>query len=133
MRKTFVPELRDPEARKALVEAVAALLDRWQLGDDDRVVLLGLSNRVELAGYLQGEREAADPDLLARIGHLLAIDRALRKKYPYRPGRRDQWIKTPDPGLANRSPLAVVRALGMEGLHAIRDRAETGRSRYTGA
>ncbi len=97
-----------------------ALFERWQLAEDEQVVLLGLSDAADLARYHQGEPLADEPDLLERAGHLLAIERDLRKKYPYSPGFRDRWVKTLDMYLGNKSPLQLVRDQGIEGVRRIR-------------
>ena len=39
MPETLIPELEDPEARKALTEAVLVLFDRWNVTERQRALL----------------------------------------------------------------------------------------------
>ena len=126
VKKTRLPEMHDPEGRKALSEVVMALFERWRVGEEDQLVMLGLSGRSDLEAYKQGAPFKANPDLLERIGHLLAIDRALKQAYPAIPEFRNQWIKIRDVGLDQQSPLEVIRCQGMEGLRKVRHHLERG-------
>jgi len=128
-RKTLVPELRDADSRKALAEVVSALLGRWQLTAADRLALLGLEGRAEPK---PGEALPDNPALLERAGHLLAIDRALARLYPYQPGLRDRWVSLAEPRLAGRRPLDVMLAGGIEGIRAVRDLVESRTGTRTG-
>jgi hypothetical protein len=122
MPKTLVGELRDLASRRALAEAVTALLDRWNLAAGDRSSLLGLD---PWAGLRPGEALPEDPAVLQRAGHLLAIDRALRRVYPYQPTLRDRWVATPEAVLGGRPPLAVMLDGGNAGIQAVRELIET--------
>jgi hypothetical protein len=121
MIRTLLPELHSEEARKALSVSLMAVLDRWQLFDPERLVLLGLSDTAALMRYRKGEPLADEPKLLERAGHLLAIERVLRRRYPYQPALRRGWIKQKDAGLGDRSPLEVIEEQGLEGLRAVRE------------
>ena len=121
MPKTFVGELRTIESRRALAEAVTALLDRWNLGAGERSSLLGLDQE---AGLSPGEALPEDPAVLQRAGHLLAIGRALHRAYPYQPALRDRWVATPEPALDGRPPLAVMLEGGEDGIQEVRDLIE---------
>jgi hypothetical protein len=120
-RKTLVPELRDMESRKALAEAVNGLLERWGLNPADRSALLAMKARGEPA---RDEPLPDDPAVLERAGHLLAIERALRRLYPYQPQLRDRWVSTAAPGLRGRPPIEVMLAGGVEGIRTVREVAE---------
>jgi hypothetical protein len=122
MPKTFLGELRDFESRRALVEAVTALLDRWNLAAADRSSLLGLDEGAELR---PGEALPENPGVLQRAGHLLAIGRALRRLYPYQPTLRDRCVATPEPALGGRPPLAVMLDGGNGGILEVRELIET--------
>ena len=127
MAQTRIPELREAESRKALSEAVSALLERWQLDEKDQLALLGLTDASKLASYRQGAPLGKDRELLERVGYLLAIDRALQAIYPLAPEMRDRWIKMKDVSLGNKTPLEVVRLQGVSGLRKVRRQLETGR------
>lgn len=118
--ETRVPHLKEEHARKALAEAVTALFDRWQLTEADQLTLLGLTDPEDLVRYREGMPLQDDPDLLERVGHLLAIYRALQEIYGRDPILCDRWMLAKDFLLGNRSPLEVVRKEGLEGLKAIR-------------
>jgi len=127
MTRTRIPELREAASRKALSEVVSALLERWQLDEKDQLALLGLTDGSELASYRQGAPLGKDRELLERVGHLLAIDRALQAIYPLAPEMRDGWIKMKDFSLGNKTPLEVVQLQGVNGLRQVRRQLETGR------
>jgi hypothetical protein len=118
--ETLVPHLKDEQARKALAEAVTALFDRWELSPADQLIVLGLTDLEEVARYREGGPLSNDPDLLERVGHLLAIHRALQDVYESDPVLCDRWMLAKDFLLGNRSPLEVVRQEGLEGLKVIR-------------
>jgi len=122
-RKTFVGELKDLESRRALAEALTALLDRWDVGTADRSRLLGMDQGAPLG---PGEALPEDPAVLERAGHLLAIGRALHRVYPYLPTLRDRWVLTPEPALGGKPPLAVMLAGGIEGIRKVREVIESG-------
>lgn len=122
MAETLVPEITDAEARKALGEAVRAVLERWGLPEPVQAGLLGLSRMADLT---PAEAPLGDHDLWERIGHLLAIVRALRAAYPYRPQFRDRWIAEPHERLGGRTPLEVMLAGGVEGVREVRGVAES--------
>ncbi len=120
MNETLVPHLKDEQTLKSLAEALTALFDRWQLIEEDQLTLLGLTDPEELVRYREGMPLRDDPDLLERVGHLLAIYRVLQEIYRHDPVICDRWMLIKDFLLGNRSPLEVVRKEGLEGLKAIR-------------
>ncbi len=126
MNPSLLSGLREPEARRALAEAITALFDYWHLSLAERQLLLGLSDPGALDRYREGEPLADHPQLLERAGHLLAIDRALREAYPDSSGFRRNWIRTPDSSFGGQSPLEVVRRRGLVGLRRIRDHLKFG-------
>ena len=115
--ETFVPELRDPEARQALAEVVLAQFERWGVHELNQAVLLGVAQMTELK---RGEPLPEDPAVLERVGHLLAIDRALLKRYPHQPHRRNRWLILPQPHLAGKAPLELMLVGGLQGIKEIR-------------
>lgn len=123
MPKILLPELEDPETRKALRETVLALFDRWNISVRDRAILLGLSRMAEHA-----VREALLRDRLCmeRIGHLLAIDRALDAQFRDQPELRDRWIATSPMKLRGMRPLDVMLADGMKGMRTVRSLLKCG-------
>ena len=72
-------------SRERLARMVVSLLDHWKLPLNDQAALLGLSaqSRSTIARYRRGEPLADSADLLARVGHLLGIHKALRIMFPH--------------------------------------------------
>jgi hypothetical protein len=120
MPETLVPGLKSKEAREALAAAVIAVLDRWAVSSDQQAVLLGLS---DVDSLRQGAPLPDDVDVLARAGHLLAIDRALRRYHGER--ERDAWLLLSCCELGGRSPLARMLT-GADGLEKVRALLEEG-------
>ncbi|WP_455208028.1 hypothetical protein [Kaarinaea lacus] len=121
MTETLLPQLQDPEARQAVVEAVLALFDRWHLHEVNQARLLGVASVSDLK---QNKLPADTSGVLRNIGHLLAIDRALSKYFPYEPTARDQWVFVPQKKLADETPLTVMLEQGEEGIRKVRELLE---------
>ena len=116
------PDLRSREARERLARVVVRLLDLWQLTPADQATLLGLSaqSRSTVARYRKGEPLADSADLLARVGHLLGIHKALRIIFPHDRDLAYQWVATPNRRFNGASPLEVMKRHGYEGILAVR-------------
>jgi hypothetical protein len=125
MANSLIPGLKSEQARKALSEAVTEVLSRWQLTDDDQAMLLGLPDPARLADFREGEPLPDDPELLERVGHLLAVHRALNKIYGGDQILCNRWMRAKDP-LLGRPPLEVVREAGLEGLIIVQRALESG-------
>ena len=121
--KTRVSELKESETRKALAEVVLALFERWELHELNQATLLGL---VDVKSLKQGEPLPEDSAVLERVGHLMAIDRALMKRYPYQPKKRDRWISQPEPRLGDKTPLNFMLAGGIPAIREVRAVVESG-------
>ena len=121
MAETFLPELHSVDGRRAVAEVTVALLDRWDLDEGQEKILLGTE---EVAPYREGEPLPDNPDVLTRAGQLVAIDRALRKRFPNDPMMRDNWVKFPNPALGDFTPLLVMFG-GTDGLERVRKVAES--------
>jgi len=122
MRETLLPQLQDPEARKAVAEVLIALFDRWKLHELNQAQLLGL----DTISTLRKDKIFPDiPTVLERTGRLLAIDRALLKQYPYRSGYRDRWVTVPSDSFGGESPLQVMLTRGMEGIREVQEYLES--------
>ena len=116
MQDTLLPQLEDPEARKAVAEAVLALFNRWNLHEVNQARLLGIPTVIELKRKIVD----ADTDTMERIGYLLAIDRALLKHYPLESRERDRWIFTANEHLHGLTPLSVMLEKGIAGLVVVK-------------
>ena len=120
MLETLVPGLTSKEARAALAAALLTAFDRWGLPPDKQAALLGVRDIVSLR---RGEPLPQDANVLARAGHLLAIDRALKKHYGKRAVLRDAWLLFPYPELGGQSALALMLA-GINGIKRVRELIE---------
>lgn len=121
MKKTLLPELEDAESRRAIAEVIIELLQRWELHEINQACLLGLPSIVELR---EGKLLMADKNVMQRVGHLLAIHRALQKKFPNQPLQRDHWVLTPNASLNNDIPLSVMLDKGLDGILLVRELVE---------
>ena len=122
MTETLLPEIKDPDARRAIVDTVFTLFARWHLHEINQVRLLGVSSLSELKQYNFPTDEGP---VLTRIGNLLAIDRALGKYFSYQPTARDLWVTVAKDELDGETPLAIMLAQGSEGISRVRQLAES--------
>lgn len=101
----FDPRGRDMRAAES--NALLRVLDAWRVTPEEEAALLDIDLRT-LNGYLDGRPLADDPALLARVGHLLAIHKALRLRYGERPEFMREWLRLPNVKLGGRQPLEVM-------------------------
>lgn len=101
---------------------VVRLLDLWGLSTTDQAALLGLSpaSRSTLARYRRGEPLAESRDLVDRVGLLLGIHKSLRILFPENPNLAHRWPTTPNRRLSGRTPVALMRDGGFEGVLMVR-------------
>lgn len=116
MTDTLVTGLHTEEARIALVDAVLGLFEQWHIHELNQLQLLGLAAGTKLT---QGMPLPDDAEVLERAGQLLAIERALRKRYPYQPSRRDDWVMTANPLLNELAPINIMLE-GLDGIKKVR-------------
>jgi len=110
-------KLNNDEVSESVLDAVFALFDRWQLHELNQAALLGVNRIDELK---QNQWPENSSEVLEKIGHLLAIDQALSKYFPYELTSRDLWILVPKKEFADESPLAVMLESGLEGMRKVR-------------
>lgn len=122
MSKTRLNEIREPEARKALAEAVLALLEQWQLHPVNQAALLGLDDIASIKG---GEPLPMDDEVSERTAHLLAIGRALNRLFPYQPERRSAWVAENNAVLDGATPLQWMLG-GLEQMRTLHEMLEPG-------
>jgi hypothetical protein len=115
-------DVRTRDSRIRLARMVMKLFAHWGLSGGDQTALLGLSSdsRSTLARYRRGEPLADSADLLGRVGHLLGIHKALRILFPHDRDLVYRWVTTPNRRFDGRTPLAVMREHGYEGILAVR-------------
>ena len=120
MTRTLLPEIHTPETLAALADAVLAVLADWGVAPAKQVELLGLA-----APHIPGQPLPDDPGVLERAGHLLGIERALKRRYPDDPAARHAWLMLPENGLGAQPPLRVMLD-GVEGIRRARSLLENG-------
>lgn len=117
MTETLLPELEDAESRKAVIEVILALLNRWNLDEVDQCKLLGVTKLPDLQA---SELLLDETSVFKRIGHMLAIERELSRLYPYQSKKHDRWMMEPQEKLDGQIPLAIMLNLDIEGMKHIR-------------
>ena len=120
MTRTLLPAVHSPETRQALAEAVLAVLGDWGVAPAKQAELLGLADAAPLS---QGQPLPDDPGVLERAGHLLGIERALKRRYPDDPAARHAWLMLPAAELGGQPPLRVMLD-GVEGIKRVRSLLE---------
>lgn len=121
MTRTLLPELHSPETRQALAGAILAVLDGWGIHPAKQAELLGLT---DLAPLKQGQPLPDDPKVLERAGHLLGIERALKRLYPDDPASRHASLMLPLAELSGQPPLLVMLG-GVDGIKEVRTLLES--------
>ena len=109
--------LQDPDARQVVIDAIHALFKRWHLHPINQAALLNLADMTDLDQHISTD---SDPEVFIRIGHLLAIDRALLKRFPYQASKRDQWVWQAQMLLRGQSPMSLMLNEGLDGIKFIR-------------
>ena len=112
-------DLSSAAARKTMAKALIALFDQWELDNNTRLNLLGLSenSRALLTKYRQGQQGlSTSRDALDRAGWLLAIHKGLRLLFPYNDDLRHSWVTRRNTAFDNHTPLEVMIERGIIGL-----------------
>ncbi len=120
MTRTLLPEVHNPDTRQALAEAVLGVLGGWGVHPAKQAELLGLADTAPLS---QGQPLPDEPGVLERAGHLLAIERALKRRHPDDPAARQAWLMLPAAALDGQPPLRVMLD-GMDGIKRVRSLLE---------
>lgn len=130
MPRTLLPEIHSHDTRLALAEAVLGVLADWGVAPAKQAELLGLGGRAPLPA---GSPLPDDPGVLAHAGHLLGIERALKRLHPDDPAARRAWLMAPAAELGGQAPLREMLG-GVEGRKRVRsllDRGGSSRLRET--
>ena len=114
MIDTLLPQLKTPEARRAITDSVTVLLERWSIHESKKAELLGLAN---MSTITRGGLLPDDPAVMERAGYLLAIGRAL-KRFHEDQAAADWWVTSPCEALGGFSPLSVMLG-GLDGIKRV--------------
>jgi hypothetical protein len=111
-------DLSTAEVRSGLATIITNLFDLWGLSGKERLQLLGLSpnSRSSLKGYRQGKPLPNRPDLLERVGYLLAMHKSLGLLFPYNADIKTSWIRKRNKAFDNSTPLDLMISEGLIGL-----------------
>ncbi len=120
MSDTYLSGMDTNEGRRALAEVLLAMFRHWGVEAPQQAELLGME---EVESLWQGAALPNKTTVLERAGQLLAIDRALAKKYADQPLLREQWVSNPNIWLRGRSPLQRMLE-GVEGIREVRSLIE---------
>lgn len=99
-----LPGIDSPETARAGVHAMVKLRTRWHLTWDQLARLVGVRSVSTLQNWTSHVPETLAPDVLDRMGYLIAIYHALEQ---IRGERSDRWLRAPNSGspFFGRSPL----------------------------
>ncbi len=100
-----LPDIDSPETARAGAHAVFKLRTRWHLTRVQLARLLGVRSESTLQNWTSRVPSSLAPDVLDRIGYLIAIFYVLEQ---IRGGERsEQWLRSPNAGspFFDRPPL----------------------------
>jgi hypothetical protein len=96
-------------ASACIMDAFINTCERWNLADQERLVLLGYGNSASLGNQVLNSRMLAAPqDARDRAGYLLAISIGLGTIYNEVLDAERRWINLPHPKLGMKTPLAFM-------------------------
>ncbi len=110
------------DERCSLTRRVMSLLEGWNLGASDILVLLQLPSSVKprnLSRYRDEECFPDDPQVNRRLSYLIRIEDALHTYFPRNPEMRHLWVKRANKQFNKRSPVAVMVEDGESGLISV--------------
>lgn len=111
------------EERRELTHGILGMLDEWGINAADQVSLLGLGDKPgrEVRRLKDGSKALPDdPEIMARIEHLICIADALRTTYPFSKRMGQLWMHKPNRKFRQRTPLATMVEDGMMGMVSVR-------------
>jgi len=124
-----LPDSDSPETARAGVHAMLRLRKHWHLTRDQLARLLGIPSGSTIDDWTIQVPEALAPDVLNRMGYMLAIYYALEQT---RGGERSaEWLRAPNSGspFFGRSPLDYMldgRMVNLVETHRCLQRVATG-------
>jgi hypothetical protein len=117
MQETLIPQIHDIESRRALAQAVTAMLQQWEVHPANQASLLGIPDVTPL---YQGAPLPDDAEVLEKVGMLMGIGRALYKLFIKNSRDGNRWISKQNLALQGNTPLQVMLANGTEGIKQVR-------------
>lgn len=110
------------EQRLELTRAILNMLEDWEIEARDQIALLGLKDtKPRELRRMRDERALPDePEVMARIEHLISIADALRTTYPFSRHMGRLWMHKPNRRFRQRTPLATMVEDGLTGMISVR-------------
>jgi hypothetical protein len=112
-----------PEERVELTRATMAIVDGWKLDGEQTLSVLGLTDKVRVRHLAKFRDDTAfpdEPDVMARVSHILHIAEALVTAYPRNAPMRKLWFGKPQRRFRGRTPKQLILEKGREGLSMVR-------------
>lgn len=112
-------DLADPIASRNLGRAVVALLQRWNLSEEQQIALLGSAayDGAALYEYQRGERPLPDcPEVLRRVAHIMGIHASLRLLFPENEDLRFSWVRRRNQAFGGVAPIDIMLRDGANGI-----------------
>ncbi|EPR43549.1 hypothetical protein dsx2_2166 [Desulfovibrio sp. X2] len=112
---------RERRIRRRLTRRILRALDGWGLTEDEQASVLGLprSSRAMLGRFRQGFPLPNDTEIVERVGHLLALQKAVRLFYRNAPERASTWMTRHSIRFGTR-PIDMITKRGMAALRYLR-------------
>ncbi|WP_296810259.1 DUF2384 domain-containing protein [Thiocapsa sp.] len=110
------------DERCSLTRRIMSLLEGWNLGASDILVLLQLPASIKarnLSRYRDEECFPDDPQVNRRLSYLVRIEDALHTYFPRNPEMRHLWVKRANKQFNQRAPIAVMVEDGESGLISV--------------
>lgn len=101
---------------------IMEILDRWDVGDKDKVQLLGLPPETRsrsLKKYREGAAFPDEPAIWERLQHYAGIDDSLHTSYPRNPLMASIWMHRKNSRFGGRTPLNCMLEDGLTGINAV--------------
>lgn len=101
---------------------IMEILDRWDVGDKDKVHLLGLPAETRsrsLKKYREGTAFPDEPAIWERLQHFAGIDDSLHTSYPRNPLMASIWMQRKNSRFGGRTPLICMLEDGLIGINAV--------------
>jgi Protein of unknown function (DUF2384) len=111
-----------PDMVAAGLRAFFQIVDKWQIPNEQAMVLLGQPAKSTFFKWRKGEvkGKASAVDLVTRISYVLGIFEALEVIYQ-RPDHADRWVTQPNLALGGQSALERMMGGQITDLAAVRD------------
>ncbi|MEZ4705061.1 MAG: hypothetical protein R3A11_07755 [Bdellovibrionota bacterium] len=122
--QTLMEQARTPQRRKSLSKAFFAILDHWNLTNEEKANLLGWNyekKRHTIDAMKNGKKEVEwDEDKIRRMVEVINIHKSLRLLFPSNQKSLYGWVKKKRARFGMHSALDIMIEDGLFGIIAIR-------------